>query len=106
VPAVAIAAMGTEDILEGDAGGFLVPEDRDLFASHVLALLSDEALHRRKAAEAGARASRWTLESTTDSLLGVYARAIENRALSRAGARCAGARRARVSRRSRSRSAP
>jgi 1,2-diacylglycerol 3-alpha-glucosyltransferase len=99
VPAVAIAAMGTEDILEGDAGGFLVPEDRDLFASRVLALLSDGALHLHKAAEAAARASQWTIARTTDTLLGVYARAIEEKA--RAAARRAG-----VSRRSRSRSAP
>ena len=82
VPAVAVAAMGTEDILEGDAGGFLVPEDAGVFASRVIALLGDEGLRRAKAAQARERASRWTIGRTTDMLLAVYEQAIIRRSRS------------------------
>jgi 1,2-diacylglycerol 3-alpha-glucosyltransferase len=80
VPAVAIAAMGTEDTLAGDRGGFLVPDDADAFAARVALLLRDEGLRRAKAAEARAAAEEWTIEATTDRLLAVYGRARAARA--------------------------
>ncbi len=84
-PAVAVEAMGTEDILAGDRGGFLVSEDAAAFAAKVALLLQDEALRRAKGAEARERAGEWTIGRTTDRLLDVYERAISRRNRSRSG---------------------
>jgi glycosyltransferase involved in cell wall biosynthesis len=78
-PAVVVEAMGTEDILAGDRGGFLVAEDAAAFAAKAILLLRDEGLRRRKGAEARAHAEQWTICKTTDRLLEVYARAISRR---------------------------
>jgi glycosyltransferase involved in cell wall biosynthesis len=95
VPAVAIAAMGTEDTLAGNAGGFLVADDPDAFAGRTAMLLADEKLRRAKAAEARRRAREWTIDATTDRLLAVYERARDAEKARRTRARGGG-----VSRRS------
>ncbi len=87
LPAVAIRAMGTEDTLAGDRGGFLVPDDPAAFAARTALLLSDEALRRAKAAEARRAAREWTIGATTDRLLAVYERAREAEKARKARAR-------------------
>jgi glycosyltransferase involved in cell wall biosynthesis len=72
--------MGTEDMLASDTGGFLVPDDLEVFVSRVAVLLRDEGLRRAKAAEARAAANKWTIDATTDRLLAVYQQALEARA--------------------------
>ncbi|MCX7039985.1 MAG: glycosyltransferase [Spirochaetes bacterium] len=84
-PAVVVGAMGTEDILAGDRGGFLVAEDVEAFAARVVLLLRDEGLRRAKGAEARERAGEWTIGRTSDRLLGVYERAISRRSRSPSG---------------------
>jgi 1,2-diacylglycerol 3-alpha-glucosyltransferase len=78
-PAVAVEAMGTEDILAQDKGGFLVAEDASAFAAKAVLLLRDTGLRRVKGAEARAHAEEWTIGRTTDRLLDVYERAISRR---------------------------
>ena len=84
-PAVVVEAMGTEDILAGDRGGFLVAENSAAFAAKVVLLLRDEGLRRAKGTEARERAGEWTIGRTTDRLLGVYERAISRRSRSPSG---------------------
>lgn len=78
-PVVAIGAMGTLDVMQGDNGGFMVPDDHERFAQAVLRLLDDPALHAAKSAEARAWASRFSVQATTDSLLGHYRDCLEGK---------------------------
>jgi glycosyltransferase involved in cell wall biosynthesis len=74
VPVVAVDAMGSHDVLEGERGGFLVPNDPQAFAARVEALLGDALLHKRKSNEALAAAQRFSPRVLAERLLGVYAR--------------------------------
>jgi 1,2-diacylglycerol 3-alpha-glucosyltransferase len=78
-PVVALRATATEEVLTDGEGGSLVEEDIAAFTDRVLYYLRDE--HARKAAGERARAvsRRWTLEKTTEMLLAVYERAIDER---------------------------
>jgi glycosyltransferase involved in cell wall biosynthesis len=67
-PVVAIGEMGTADVMRGDNGGFMVPDDVGQFAARVADLLANPELHRAKAEEAlrysrrfRARALAWDL---------------------------------------------
>jgi len=71
-PVVAIGEMGTRDVMQGDHGGFMVPDDEQAFAGAVVRLLSDDGLRAGKAAEARAWASRFDVASTTRQLVGHY----------------------------------
>jgi glycosyltransferase involved in cell wall biosynthesis len=75
-PVVALRARGTEDVISGTSGGFLVEEDDGLFADRVIRLLHDEGERRTKQTEAWEAAQRWTIAKTTALLLDVYDRAI------------------------------
>jgi 1,2-diacylglycerol 3-alpha-glucosyltransferase len=90
-PVVALRARGTEDVITGTRGGFLLEEDEALFADKVLLLLQDEKERLIKRQEAWEAAQRWTIEKTTEQLLDVYDRAIASsaRALRRAAPRAA-----------------
>jgi len=71
-PVVAIGEMGTRDVMQGDHGGFMVPDDGPAFAAAVIRLLTDGALHAEKSAEARAWAARFDVTSTTRQLVGHY----------------------------------
>ncbi|MGO8693342.1 MAG: glycosyltransferase [Rectinemataceae bacterium] len=75
-PVVAIGEMGTCDVMRGDNGGFMVPDDLEEFARAVLRLLGDEELRRAKSAEAVAWARSYSIDSTTDRLLDFFERII------------------------------
>jgi glycosyltransferase involved in cell wall biosynthesis len=72
VPVVAIGAMGTLEVMAGDNGGFMVPNDRSIFRDRVVELLEDETLYRRKSAEARTHAKKWTVDALTAKLVGIY----------------------------------
>jgi glycosyltransferase involved in cell wall biosynthesis len=72
IPVVAIGAMGTVHIMEGDKGGFMVRNDRAEFKKRVLQLLSDDDLYRKKSEEARVHAQRWTIGSITEQLIQIY----------------------------------
>lgn len=74
MPVVAVDAMGSHDVLEGERGGFLVPNEAEAFAARVEALLGDALLHKRKSNEALAAAQRFSPRALAERLLGVYAR--------------------------------
>jgi hypothetical protein len=75
-PVVAIGEMGTLDLMRGDHGGFMVRDDIEEFAQAVLRLLGDEELWRSKSAEAIAWAGQYSVEATTDRLLGFFERIV------------------------------
>jgi 1,2-diacylglycerol 3-alpha-glucosyltransferase len=72
LPVVAIGEMGTLDVMRGDNGGFMVPNDETAFTEAVLALLNDEGLRNRKSAEARAWAKQYRIGTTTDRLERLY----------------------------------
>jgi glycosyltransferase involved in cell wall biosynthesis len=71
-PVVAIGEMGTKDVMNGDNGGFMVNEDREIFSAKVKLLLTDAALYEKKSHEAYEYAQNWTIEKTTLKMLDVY----------------------------------
>jgi glycosyltransferase involved in cell wall biosynthesis len=78
-PVVAVGEMGTVFVMQGDNGGFMVPNDPDSFASRVIQLLQDAELRQRKAAEALAYAERWSITAMAERLVGVYERVLARR---------------------------
>ncbi|AFG36202.1 glycosyltransferase [Spirochaeta africana] len=71
-PVVAIGEMGTREIMNGDNGGFMVPDDQQQFTSRVLQLLNDDRLWQAKSAEARLYAGNYTSAALTDRLVTVY----------------------------------
>ncbi len=72
LPVVALAAMGTVDIL-GARRGALVPDDHpDAFAQTLLRLLGDRALAARLAVEARAYAAEWSDDQLAGRLADLY----------------------------------
>jgi len=71
-PVVAIGEMGTRDVMQGDHGGFMVPDDGQAFADAVVRLLSSGKLHEEKSAQARAWATRFDVTATTQQLVGHY----------------------------------
>jgi glycosyltransferase involved in cell wall biosynthesis len=71
-PVVAIGAMGTIQIMNGDKGGFMVHDDPQEFTARVFDLLEDDELYRRKAEEAKRHAQGWTIETMTAKLENIY----------------------------------
>ena len=72
LPVVAIGEMGTRDVMGGDHGGFMVPNEVGAFTDAVLALLGDEGLRRAKAAEALEVAERYRIGTVADRLYALY----------------------------------
>jgi len=72
VPVVAVGALGTLQVMEGDKGGFMVKNNKDEFRNRVLQLLEDEELYKRKSEEARLHAQRWTIGSITEQLVEIY----------------------------------
>jgi 1,2-diacylglycerol 3-alpha-glucosyltransferase len=73
-PVVAVGEMGTYFVMRGDNGGFMVPNQADVFAARVLELLENPALRAAKSADALVFARRWSIDSMAKSLVAVYER--------------------------------
>jgi glycosyltransferase involved in cell wall biosynthesis len=78
-PVVAVNARGTDEIIVDARYGDLVPEDAAAFADRVLALLADEPLRRRRAAEAQQAAQSLTLDRMVDRTAELYERLVAHR---------------------------
>ncbi|MDR2632676.1 MAG: glycosyltransferase [Treponema sp.] len=72
IPVVAIGAMGTLMVMNGDNGGFMVKNDPQEFVQRVFDLLEDEALYARKAAEAKQYAQGWSIDTLAVTLQSIY----------------------------------
>ena len=72
LPVVALAEMGTVDILAPGRGG-LVPEDNPyVFAQALIRLLNDETLRRRLSAEACTYAAEWSSDALAGRMAALY----------------------------------
>ena len=71
-PVVAIGALGTLMVMNGDNGGFMVKNDPVEFTGRVLELLDDRDLMDRKSLEAKDYASAWSIEELTVKLIDFY----------------------------------
>lgn len=72
LPVVAIGEMGTIDVMQGDNGGFMVPEDVEVFSQKVYQLLTDDVLYQKKSQEGRAWSKRWSMSALTDRLEAAY----------------------------------
>lgn len=71
-PVVAIGEMGTKIVMNGDNGGFMVPEDCEIFTERVVQLLDDPELWREKSKEARAYSKQWSSRRMTEILMDIY----------------------------------
>jgi len=76
LPVVAIGEMGTADVMQGDHGGFMVPNNLEIFSQKVIDLLTDSELHKQKSEEAKEWSKQWSIESTTQKLISIYESAL------------------------------
>jgi glycosyltransferase involved in cell wall biosynthesis len=71
-PVVAIGAMGTLQVMNGDNGGFMVQNDGAEFMGRIFDLLEDGQLYRQKAEDAKRHAQGWTIDTMTAKLEQIY----------------------------------
>jgi glycosyltransferase involved in cell wall biosynthesis len=76
IPVVAVGERGTVTVMRGDNGGFMVPNDADIFAESVLKLLQDEELYKQKSADALHYGKNWTMDVMVKKLENIYAETI------------------------------
>lgn len=81
LPVVAIGALGTVDVMQGDNGGFMVKDDVAEFSKKVLLLLENNEIYRNKSEEAIKWALRIEISNLTPRLLKCYEEAISIKAL-------------------------
>ena len=62
--------------MQGDNGGFMVPEDVEIFSQKVYQLLTDNTLYQEKSQEGRAWSKRWGMSALTDRLEAAYATCI------------------------------
>lgn len=84
-PVVALAEMGTRDVLREGDGARIAPEDPVAFAGVVVGLLHDAGTRRALAARAAGYAAQWGARATAERMAAFYGRVIE-RAAGRAAA--------------------
>ncbi len=72
VPVVALAIMGTKEVLGAGRGSLIAEDDEADFAAKVLRILGDRSLRRRLAAEARVYAATWAASVQADRMLTLY----------------------------------
>ncbi len=72
VPVVALAIMGTKEVLGAGRGSLIAEDDEADFAAKVLRILGDRSLRRRLAAEARVYAATWAASVQADRMLALY----------------------------------
>ena len=78
-PVVAIGEMGTKIVMNGDNGGFMVPEDQEIFTRRVIELLDSPELWREKSEEARQYAKQWSSRRMAGKLLTIYNELLANK---------------------------
>jgi glycosyltransferase involved in cell wall biosynthesis len=72
IPVVAVGERGTMNVMRGDNGGFMTPNDENIFAGRVLDLLKDENLYEKKAVDALNYGKLWTMDIMSKRLEKIY----------------------------------
>lgn len=75
-PVVAVGEMGTIDVMGGDNGGFMVPNDPRALVERVVGLLSDGTLWESKSREATKRAELFSTEASASKMISLYERVV------------------------------
>lgn len=76
LPVVAIGELGTVDVMQGDNGGFMVPDDVEIFSEKVLLLLKNQQVRKKKILEAVKWGEKWRISSLTPKLISCYEKAM------------------------------
>ena len=76
-PVVAIGKMGTREVMGGDAGGFMVDDNKDEFAEKVQILLDNPEIRSAKAEGAKRHAESWHMEVQARKMFNLYRRLLE-----------------------------
>jgi glycosyltransferase involved in cell wall biosynthesis len=76
IPVVAVGERGTAIVMRGDNGGFMVPNDGNIFAMRVLDLLKDKTLYEKKVAEALKYGKAWVMDIMSKRLENIYTESI------------------------------
>lgn len=71
-PVVALAVLGTQDVIGAEQGALVAPEEVEGFAMQVARLLADPALQAQKRQEALAYAATWSHTAQAAKLVGFY----------------------------------
>ncbi|MCX7893532.1 MAG: glycosyltransferase [Burkholderiales bacterium] len=79
-PVVALAVMGTADILREGRGALIAPDDEREFAARVVAVLADPELAAALSASAREHAAAWSAAAMARRLAGLYERVLASRA--------------------------
>jgi len=77
-PVVALAAMGTRDVLDPEGGCVIAPDDPAGFATAVADTLADPDARRQRAADASAYVKSWSERFRADQLLALYGELIDS----------------------------
>jgi glycosyltransferase involved in cell wall biosynthesis len=72
IPVVAIGALGTLAVMNGNNGGFMVENDAAEFTGRVMELLGDPELYNQKSIEAKRHARSWSIDELTKKLIVIY----------------------------------
>jgi glycosyltransferase involved in cell wall biosynthesis len=72
LPVVALAGTGTEDLLAGDMGGFMVAPHPELFTQKILELVTCDKLWEQKHLEALQRATEFSINNMAERMLALY----------------------------------
>jgi glycosyltransferase involved in cell wall biosynthesis len=76
IPVVAVGERGTANVMRGDNGGFMTPNDENIFARRVIDLLKDKKLYEEKSADALRYGKLWTMDIMSKRLENIYIEAI------------------------------
>jgi glycosyltransferase involved in cell wall biosynthesis len=79
-PVVAMAVMGTREVLRPGHGCLIAEDDTDHFAAQCLRLLREPLLRAKLAAQGRAYAQSWSAPALADRMLDFYARTLAARA--------------------------
>ena len=90
VPVVALAEMGTLDILEAGKGALIAAADEQAFADTVCRLLDAQALRQRLSAEGRVYAAQWNAANQAARLVKLYGDVVTARRARTSGARATG----------------
>ena len=72
LPVVAVSATGTDDLMAGDAGGFMVGNDPAEMARRASALIGDQNLWQTKSREAAIRAQDFSIDKMAEKIIALY----------------------------------
>ena len=78
-PVVAIGEMGTRIVMNGDNGGFMVPDDPEIFTDKVRSLLDSRELWEEKSREAREYSRSWSSRRMAEILKGIYEELLERK---------------------------